>query len=203
MSAQEDRRSTHQPPDDGASPLAAAGRKLRSVLGADSGRWLLVDVTAQQLVLVENGAPSRTYAISTAAAGLDGREDSGGTPPGVHTVAQKIGADLPAGAIYRSRRPTGEVWSPPDSRAPAEGPGNAAPVTDDLILSRILTLSGEEEGVNRGPGCDSQARFIYIHGTNHEDRIGEPVSHGCIRLTNRDVIELYDRVEEGDPVVIV
>jgi UDP-N-acetylmuramate--alanine ligase len=118
--------------------------------------------------------------------------------------------------VFESRRPTGQVWqssaarpdepSFPTGAAPEVGAGDApAPSSGDadLILSRILTLAGQEEGVNRGHGCDSQARYIYIHGTNHEDRIGQPVSHGCVRLTNTDVIDLFAKVEEGDPVVIV
>ena len=86
--------------------------------------------------------------------------------------------------------------------APDWRPGDPA-AEEDLVLTRILTLEGWEDGVNRGEGCDSLSRFIYIHGTNHEDRIGEPVSHGCIRMSNADVINLFERVEEGDPVVII
>lgn len=170
--------------DDGAS-------RLRTVLGDEPRRWLLVDVAAQRLSLLEDGRVARSYGVSTAAAGIDGREGSFGTPPGVHRIARKIGAEEPRGAWFESREPKGQVWTPGDRR------------DEDLILSRILTLDGCEDGVNRGPGCDSLQRFIYVHGTNHEDRIGEPVSHGCIRLSNTDVIDLFDRVEEGDALVVV
>ena len=68
---------------------------------------------------------------------------------------------------------------------------------------QILTLEGLEEGLNRGPGCDSMERYIYIHGTNHEDQIGHPVSHGCVRMTGLHVTELFDLIAEGDPVVII
>jgi UDP-N-acetylmuramate--alanine ligase len=80
---------------------------------------------------------------------------------------------------------------------------NGGPRADDLILTRILTLEGLEEGVNRGPGHDSLARYIYIHGTNHEDALGRPVSHGCVRMANADMIDLFERLTVGDPVVIV
>ena len=172
------------------TPLLASGNeRLRRYLGSTPARWLLVDVAQQRLHVIEDGAPGVAYTISTAAT-LDGREESGGTPQGIHLIDRKVGAGLPAGTILRSRRPTGEIWQPGQRQQ------------SDLILSRILTLAGQEEGVNRGQGCDSLARYIYIHGTNHEDRLGEAVSHGCIRLANRDVIDLFARVEEGDPVVI-
>jgi lipoprotein-anchoring transpeptidase ErfK/SrfK len=157
---------------------------------AGARRWLLVDIARQRLALVLDGSVAATWPVSTAAAGLDNRQDSGGTPPGLHRIARRIGLDAEAGTVFASREPTGEVWrGEPDER--------------DLILTRILTLEGLEDGVNRGPGVDSLERYIYIHGTNHEDRLGKPVSHGCVRLANRDVMDLAARVEEGDPVVIV
>jgi UDP-N-acetylmuramate--alanine ligase len=70
-------------------------------------------------------------------------------------------------------------------------------------LTRVVTLEGLEDGVNRGPGRDSLARYIYLHGTNHENEIGRPVSHGCVRMRNDDVIALFENVQDGDPVVIV
>ncbi len=182
----------------GRDLLREGARRLTAVHGRETTgekrRWLLVDVTEQRLLLVREGAVERDYPVSTAAAGIDGTEGSHGTPPGLHVIERKIGAGLPAGTVFVSRVPTGDTW-------PADRNGQAS--EGDLVLSRILTLAGQEEGVNRGPGCDSLARYIYIHGTNHEDRIGEPVSHGCIRLRNADVIDLFARVEEGDPVVIL
>ncbi len=168
-------------------------------------RWLLVDVAEQRVLLLEGVAVLREYPVSTAVAGLNGAADSGGTPPGLHVIGRKIGHDQPAGTVFANRRPTGAIWNHPQAAEKADPPAETEfPAQDtDLILSRILTLEGQEDGVNRGPGCDSRARYIYLHGTNHEDRIGEPASHGCIRLTNADVIDLFDRVQEGDPVVIV
>jgi UDP-N-acetylmuramate--alanine ligase len=171
--------------------LDSGRRRLLAALEAEPRRWLLVDVASQRLLVVEDGGVRRRFGVSTAAAGVDGREGSFGTPAGVHRIGRRIGQDMELGTWFRSREPVGR-WEP-------GGPQDR----EDLILTRILTLVGCEEGVNRGAGCDSESRFIYIHGTNHEDRIGEPVSHGCIRLSNTDVIHLFDHVAEGDPVVVV
>ena len=93
-------------------------------------------------------------------------------------------------AVFESRAPTGAVW-------------RGEPTEDDLIITRILTLEGLEDSVNRGPGCDSLGRYIYIHGTNHLAELGRPASHGCVRLSSEDIAELFERVKEGDAVVIV
>jgi len=173
--------------------LAAARDRLEKVLGPPAGRWVAVSVELQRLLLVEGDAVIGRYGISTAAAGVNGREGSYGTPPGVHRVERKIGAGQAVGTWFRSRVAMGSLWTP-DSPGADEG---------DLILSRIMTLAGCEEGVNSGPGCDSAERFIYLHGTNHEAEIGRPSSHGCIRMSNADVVDLFERIEEGAPVVIV
>ncbi|MCB1185254.1 L,D-transpeptidase, partial [bacterium] len=180
-------------PDPRLADLIAQGLARFGVYptGADA-RWLLVDVAGQRLILVERDRPLGAWPVSTARAGVDARQDSGGTPPGAHRIARRIGLDAAPGTVFVSREPTGETWCPGDQ-----------PRDDDLILTRVLTLDGCEPGVNSGPGVDSLARYIYLHGTNHEDRLGEPVSHGCIRLGNADVVDVCDRVREGDPVVIV
>src|SRR5207244_508090 len=130
------------------------------------------------------------YPISTAVAGIGGEDGSFRTPPGWHRIDARIGDGAPTGAIFMSREHTGELW-------------RGEPTAGDLILTRVLTLEGLEAGVNLGPGHDSRARYIYIHGTNHEDALGRPDSHGCVRMANAAVIDLFDRVAEGDPVVIV
>lgn len=196
----------HDPGSDSAPfpapppPFGAGWERLRRLAPDGAARWLLVDVAAQRLHLMAGPAPVRDWPVSTAAAGVDAREGSGGTPPGVHRIARRIGADAPPGMVFVSREPTGLVW--PHA---LEGGGDASgePLPDDLILSRVLTLEGLEDGINRGPGVDSLARYIYLHGTNAEERLGTPSSHGCVRLANADVIALFDLVREGDPVVIV
>lgn len=173
--------------------ITQAVAKIASYIGSDSTRWLLVDTARQRLVLINGRTPVGAWPVSTARVGLDNRQDSGGTPPGVHRVAQKIGAGCPLGTVFASRRDTGRIW-------PRDAEPNAQ---DDLILTRVLTLTGCEPGLNQGPGVDSEARYIYLHGTNDEAHIGEPVSHGCVRLTNADIVQVFDLINEGDPVVVV
>jgi UDP-N-acetylmuramate--alanine ligase len=176
--------------DPGPVALARAALKRQGSPAPDlPHRLLVVDVDRQKLHLVEWAAVRAELRVSTAAAGLGGEAGSLRTPPGWHRIHRKIGAEQPLGAVFESREPTGAVWT--------GEPGDA-----DLILTRVLTLEGLEEGVNRGPGRDSLERFIYLHGTNHEDRLGQPVSHGCVRLSNADIAWLFDQVEEGDPVLI-
>jgi lipoprotein-anchoring transpeptidase ErfK/SrfK len=135
----------------------------------------------------------REYPVSTAKNGLGERNGSYCTPRGRHRIAEKIGAGLPSYAVFKAREPTGEVWSPElDGKKP----------NCDWILSRILWLEGMEEGKNRGGMVDSHSRYIYIHGTNEEHQIGKPVSHGCIRMKNADVADLFELVEVGTEVRI-
>jgi UDP-N-acetylmuramate--alanine ligase len=170
--------------------LAWAEARVADVLGGGAPRLLVVDASAQELHLFADGRLRASFPVSTAAAGLGGAAGSFRTPPGVHVIAARIGDGAQPGAVFESREPTGAVW-------------RGEPAAADLILTRILTLDGREAGVNRGPGCDSLERYIYIHGTNHEDALGRPQSHGCIRLANRDVVALFDQVMVGDPVVVL
>ena len=167
----------------------AALRRPASPCAEVPGRLLVVDVARQRMGWLEAGRLRLDLAVSTAAAGIGGEDGSLRTPPGWHQIAARIGEGMPAGTVFVSRVPTGEPWD-----------GGASDA--DLILSRILTLEGLEEGVNRGPGCDSLERYIYLHGTNREDLLGFPVSHGCIRLANADVISLHECVQVGDPLLV-
>ncbi len=154
-----------------------------------------IDLGEQVLELFSaDGACIRRYAVSTALAGAGEQEGSGCTPRGRHRIRAKIGAGAAAGAVFRGRRPTGEVWTPAFAAA---HPGR------DWILSRILWLCGEEVGRNRLGSVDSMRRFIYLHGTGGDQPMGVPLSHGCVRMRIRDVIELFDLVEAGTPVEIV
>ncbi len=185
------------PPESNLARLIAAGReKILSWRPDFTGRWLLVDVFAQRLVLLQGTKETDGWPVSTAAAGLDNRQDSGGTPPGLHRIDRKIGHNAEPGMIFANRLTTGILWRPAAHETPDLPEG-------ELILTRILTLDGLEDGLNRGPGIDSRARYIYIHGTNHEEAVGSPESGGCVRMTNVDIVELFDQIEEGDPVVIL
>lgn len=153
-------------------------------------RLLVVDTERQIAVWLDDGkAAAAVWPVSTARAGIGGADGSFRTPSGWHRVRARIGEDAAPGAVFVSREPTGENWR-----------GEAR--EDDLILTRILTLEGLEDGVNRGPGCDSLARYIYLHGTNHENLLGRPVSHGCVRFSNEGVREVFDRLGEGDLVFV-
>ena len=157
-------------------------------VGSGTGIW--ISIQQQELCLIDNKQVVKRYPCSTAKAGIGSQQDSGKTPLGWHRVGAKIGDNLKAGAVLKDRLWTGQVWHAGDN------------ANDDLILSRILRLEGLEEGKNRGGTVDSWNRYIYIHGTNHVDELGQPASAGCVRLDPQDVIDLYNRVDEGCCVLI-
>ncbi|MCL2876420.1 MAG: L,D-transpeptidase [Betaproteobacteria bacterium] len=154
-----------------------------------------IDIDRQELELFDaDGACIRRYLVSTASNGVGECNDSGCTPRGRHRIRARIGVGMPLGTVFRGRRPTGEIWTP---ELAASNPER------DWILSRILWLCGEESGINRGGRVDSMRRYIYIHGTGEDQPMGKPRSHGCIRMRNCDVIELFELVSVGTPVEIV
>ena len=154
---------------------------------------IIISIAAQTLTLLTADQP-RIYRISTAANGAGERENSGCTPRGWHRISEKFGEGQPINSVFVARQPTGEIYS--DTLA-AQHPER------DWILTRILWLSGLELGVNQGEGCDSHARYIYIHGTPDSEPMGEPRSHGCIRMRHADLLELFDCVEVDTIVQIV
>ena len=168
------------------SLLDEAGWPAR--VGDGLGLW--VSVGRQRLVVVEGNRVAFVHVCSTAARGTGNQADSYQTPLGWHEIDERFGEEAAWGAVFKERCLTGEVWRP------------GGEIAKDLILSRILWLRGLEPGVNSGPGIDSHARYIYIHGTPAEDKLGTPASHGCIRLSNDDVIALYQRAPSGTPVFI-
>jgi lipoprotein-anchoring transpeptidase ErfK/SrfK len=142
-----------------------------------------VSIRDQQLTVVEDEKPIRTYPVSTSRFGTGTEEGSFKTPTGRFRVAEKIGSDMSNGTVFVGRVPL----------RPDEPP----PPTEDLVTSRILWLDGLDE-----QNANTRDRFVYIHGTRHEDKIGKAASHGCVRMRNADVIELFEMVDEGTPVVI-
>ena len=128
---------------------------------------------------------NKFYVVSTGKNGIGEQENSGKTPRGWHRIAEKFGANEPKNAVFKARQWTGEVYN---TELAAEYPER------DWILSRILWLSGLEAGFNQGEGCDTYQRYIYIHGTPETEPMGIPMSHGCIRMRNDEVVELFNLV---------
>jgi L,D-transpeptidase YbiS len=152
-----------------------------------------IDVPTQQLTLRDGKRVLKSYSISSAKKGLGEKNGSLQTPRGRHIVRAKIGTGLPLNAVFVRRRPTGEVWS---AELHGKYPGR------DWILTRILWLSGCERGKNRLGDVDTMRRYIYIHGTPDSAEMGKPGSIGCIRMRNRDIVELFDLVAPYTPVEI-
>lgn len=152
-----------------------------------------VSIEEQCLQLIESGRVTMDCRISTASNGPGELINSECTPRGWHRVRARIGASCPENTVFVGRRPTGEIYTPALRQ---QDPGR------DWILTRILWLCGEEPGRNRLGKVDSMRRYIYIHGSPEEDPMGIPSSHGCIKMTNREVIELFDRVSAGTRVLI-
>jgi lipoprotein-anchoring transpeptidase ErfK/SrfK len=148
-----------------------------------TSRHVHISIRDQKLTLKDGDTPVRSYPVSTSRFGIGTEMGSMKTPAGRFRIAEKIGADTPSGTVFRSRV--------------ALKPVDPLPPTEDLVMSRILWLDGLDEH-----NANTRDRYIYIHGTRHEEKIGTPASCGCVRMRNADVIELFDLVDEGMPVVI-
>lgn len=168
--------------------------ELQELLRVDEIRFFLdISINAQTLTIIENGTVLQTYPVSTAKNGAGERKGSECTPRGWHAVRAKIGAGQPLNSVFIGRRPTGETYCVELGR---QYPRR------DWILTRILWLGGLEPGKNRYGHVDTAWRYIYIHGCPDELMQGKPESHGCIRMRNFDVMELFDRVAAGMKVYI-
>jgi lipoprotein-anchoring transpeptidase ErfK/SrfK len=152
-----------------------------------------VSISDQRLYVIEHGDTLKTYLVSTSKYGVGNLSGSYKTPTGHHVIAKKYGDDAPLGTIFKGRINTGKIAE--IIREPHHD-GN------DYVTTRILWLRGTEPGINQGGNIDSFQRYIYIHGTHEEGLIGQPASHGCIRMYNSDIAELYDLVDVGTPVII-
>jgi lipoprotein-anchoring transpeptidase ErfK/SrfK len=161
--------------------------------GYNPTHFLDISIARQQLVQVIDGNVVRRYTVSTAKNGAGELKGSECTPTGWHKIRAKIGGDQPVNSVFVSRRSTGEIYSPELAlKFPLR----------DWILTRILWLNGLEPGKNRYGCVDSGWRFIYIHGCPDACEMGVPASHGCIRMQNADLLDLFARVELGLPVYI-
>jgi hypothetical protein len=160
-------------------------------------RVIAVSIARQLLMFFQDGALRRSHVVSTSLRPPSNVKDSRGTPRGLHQIAEKHGAGSPPGIVFNTRVSTGRHFSEFDPAAQAR----------NLITSRILWLRGLEAGVNAGRNAagenvDTYERYVYIHGTNHEERLGQPFSGGCIEMNNLEIVTLFDEVRVGDLVWI-
>ena len=155
---------------------------------------LLINIQHQRLYQIKDQTLLREYVISSAANGAGNKENSGKTPLGAHLIREKFGDNVVLGTQFKARQSTGYI--PPILIRPEQSSDG------DYITSRILWLGGLETGYNQGEGVDSYHRYIYIHGTDEEGRLGTPASHGCIRMANKDIIDLYTEVNTETLVYI-
>lgn len=152
-----------------------------------------ISIAQQHLRLLGDEGVLMDVPVSTALNGAGERNGSGCTPRGWHQIRAKIGSGCPVNTVFRARRPTGEIFSPALREEQPER---------DWILTRILWLSGLEPGRNRMGDVDTMRRYIYIHGTPDEEPMGVALSHGCVRMHNRDIIKLFELIQVGTRVLI-
>jgi UDP-N-acetylmuramate--alanine ligase len=164
-------------------------KRLELILNNIPNAFVFINIKSQLLSLIKNSMISEKYPISTSRFGTGNKEGSFKTPLGIHRIIEKIGDGAPSGRIFKSRKDTGENWQKQKNE-------------ENMILTRILRLEGLEPGVNKGGEVDSYKRYIYIHGTNLEDQLGMPTSHGCICMKSKDIINLFEKVGEGTIVII-
>ena len=162
--------------------------------GTTCSEILFVSIRLQKLFHIENNCIIGEYPISSAKKGVGNQKNSDKTPLGLHSIKEKHGAETPLNGRMIGRIFYGHIATIYSDTTSSK--------TDD-ITSRILWLSGEEKGVNKGKNIDSYQRYIYIHGTSEEGKIGTPASHGCIRMTNKDVIKLFSLVKPNTKVLIL
>ena len=157
-----------------------------------TARIMTVSIARQLLGFYQNDSLVRSHVISTSKRPPSNIKDSLGTPRGLHEIADRIGAGAPPGTVFKGRVNIGKHYSELDE---IENEKN-------LIVTRILRLRGLEPGMNAGGNVDTYDRYVYIHGTNHEDRLGTPTTSGCVHMNNLELINLFDEVRTGDHVWI-
>ncbi len=164
-------------------------KRIAQHLADPDETFLIASIGDQKLHVCTKDRVMRDYPASSSRLGVGIREDSLKTPPGIHRICEKIGSGAPIGRIFRDREDTGINWDHTSDE-------------ENIILTRILRLEGLEPGINSGRGVDTYERYVYIHGTNREEDIGTPFSHGCICLSNTDIVALFDSVPEGTVLYI-
>ena len=166
---------------------------MASSMFAQEDLSIEIDISKQRLFLLENSVITSSYPISSSKYGEGSKQNSFKTPLGHHVIKKKIGNDAPKNTIFISRINT---------KRQADIIHKEESSDDDYVTTRIMWLDGQEDGINKGKGVDSYNRYIYIHGTHEEGLIGQKASHGCIRMFNSDVIELFNKVNKGTKVYI-
>lgn len=162
--------------------------------GKEFNEYVFISIKRQKLFHIKNQSIAAEYAISSAKKGVGQEMYSEKTPEGLHIVKEKIGDQLPIGAILRERVFNGQI---------STIYLDSTDIYDDDVTTRIIWLGGMEEGINKGGNVDTYKRYIYIHGTPEEGLIGQPASHGCIRMLNTDIIALYNSIDLNTPVLIL
>ena len=152
-----------------------------------------INIATQQLIVWQQQQEIARFSISSALKGVGEIQGSEQTPRGKHIIRAKIGHNQPINSVFKARRPTGEIYN---AQLAEQFPNR------DWILTRIMWLSGCELGKNRGGQCDTMRRYIYIHGTPDTEPMGIAKSHGCIRMRNQDIMQLFDLVPVYTPVII-
>lgn len=162
-------------------------------ISAEDSLTIEIDISKQRLFLLNNMVIVRSYPISSSKYGEGSTQNSFKTPLGNHVIKEMIGRDAIKNTIFTSRINT---------KRQADIIHDLTNSDNDYVTTRIMWLDGQEEGKNKGKGVDSYKRYIYIHGTHEEGLIGQKASHGCIRMFNSDVIELFNDVKKGTKVYI-
>ena len=180
--------------NNGKNPQENIIEIARDYIASDFNELIFVSIEKQKLYHIKNNKIINTFIISSSKYGTGSKENSNKTPLGLHKIEEKHGENTPINGKMIGRVFYGEIAKIFNDKTQSK--------TDD-ITSRILWLSGLEKGKNKGEQIDSYKRYIYIHGTSEEGRLGSPASHGCIRMKNKDVIDLYKTVEVGTLVLIL
>lgn len=159
----------------------------------ETNQVIIASIKLQNIILYHNGKSEKVYQMSSSKNPPSCVDGSLGTPWGLHEICEKIGEDQPMGMVFEGRKPIGlKFWECSQEKNKR-----------NLITSRILRLMGLEEGVNKGGKVDSFDRYIYLHGTNHESRLGSPSSSGCLQLSNKEILELFEKISLKSHLLIL
>tara|TARA_B110000003_G_scaffold113822_1_gene116476 strand:- start:5390 stop:5980 length:591 start_codon:yes stop_codon:yes gene_type:complete len=176
------------------NPVEMINNHCKSKYGQQFKELIYVSIKNQKLYHISDNTINDEYTISSAKKGIGNIRNSDKTPIGLHYIKEKYGQKTPINGRMIARKFEGLIATIYQDTSSSK--------TDD-ITSRILWLAGLEDGINKGGNVDSYQRYIYIHGTSEEGKLGTPASHGCIRMSNLDVINLFDKVKEGTKVLIL